>query len=486
MLEKLKCPQMGRIFEDIKSNEQFARSPQVQTIIRNWPTILEDLKSLDDCLERASRNPRISYNAVHMEFARSVGNTRLQQPSYSSRYATKKLIQSSSLKERVYDLGSDQNKIFCSQWLNHRQVVVGTKCNSLIVLDVQTGKSFKMPCLPSSGRFRPPVESGGIHAIELNPSKTKLATGGDKTNELAIYKMPSFDPITVGEGCHEDWIFDLKWLDDEFVITGSRDGSLALWRVDDDTISQGIPYKKDDQEDVSNNSDAPCDTFMEDVTYVTALTRVECKDGKKVRSILYNHKEKDIVALTLNSRINIFDAQLMVEKSSIIIPGTTPRGPQGDSLCIAHFEEGKLYAVGNKNHVDLFDYRGDTRWETKVTFPLPSIGVRSLSFQGDILTFGTGCGNICFYDMRAQKYLLTDIQKEVVGDNSHPTPVPAVMSTSNGFVQRDAEYYQHYIQNMEYKPAIYTHAYDSTGTQLFVAGGPLSFNLAGNYAALWS
>lgn len=487
MHQELKCPKMRRIFEDIKTDRSLESSSNIMSLIEKWPTLVEDLKWLDDYIEQSARHPRISYNPIHMEFARSLGNTRLQSPTYSSSHATKKLIQSNSLKERVYDLGRD-NKIFCSQWLNHRQVVVGTKCNSLIVLDVQTGKSFKMPCLPSSGRFNPPSECGGIHAIEINPSRTMLATGGDKTNELAIYKMPSFDPVCVGEACHTDWIFDLKWLDDEFLVTGSRDGSLALWRLDQLTIDEGIAFKKDYEDESSMDSDSPCDTSVENITYISALERVVCKDGKKVRSLLYNDQEKDIVALTLNSRINIFDAQTMTEKSSTIIPGTTGRSSQGDNLCIAHYQEGKLYAVGNKSHVDLFDYRGSSPSTlTKVSFPLPSIGVRSLSFQGDILTFGTGCGNICFYDMRAMQYLMTDLRKDMEDETeSSPTQVPAVMSTANGFVQMDAEYYNHYIQNMEYKPAIYTHAYDSTGTRLFVAGGPLSFNLAGNYAGLWS
>ena len=41
------------------------------------------------------------------------------------------------------------------------------------------------------------------------------------------------------------------------------------------------------------------------------------------------------------------------------------------------------------------------------------------------------------------------------------------------------------LHNHKYLPAIYTHCYDMSGTRLFAAGGPLQFNLKGNYIALF-
>jgi len=46
---------------------------------------------------------------------------------------------------------------------------------------------------------------------------------------------------------------------------------------------------------------------------------------------------------------------------------------------------------------------------------------------------------------------------------------------------------QYYVlmAKSEERQAIYTHCYDSSGTRLFTAGGPLPANLYGKYAGLW-
>ena len=118
----------------------------------------------------------------------------------------------------------------------------------------------QIPSLQSSENSVPPDQECGIHSIEINPSRTLLATGARNSNDVAVYRqgiaeetsplfagdfllcsfyrLPTLDPICVGENAHNDWIFDQTWLDDQFLVSGSRDGSLALWRVTEEMVEQ--------------------------------------------------------------------------------------------------------------------------------------------------------------------------------------------------------------------------------------------------------
>ena len=155
-----------------------------------------------------------------------------------------------------------KHQVFCSQWLSHKQVIFGTKCNKLMVVDVNTRHMDQIPSLQSSENSVPPDSECGIHSIEINPSRTLLATGARNSNDVAVYRqeisgesykasflfehflpcrfyrLPTLDPICVGENAHNDWIFDQTWLDDQFLVSGSRDGSLALWRVTEEMVEQ--------------------------------------------------------------------------------------------------------------------------------------------------------------------------------------------------------------------------------------------------------
>ncbi len=69
----------------------------------------------------------------------------------------------------------------------------------LMVYDVNTRHTDQIPSLQSSENSIPPETESGIHAIEINPSRNLLATGAKNANDLAVYQLPTLDPICVGE-----------------------------------------------------------------------------------------------------------------------------------------------------------------------------------------------------------------------------------------------------------------------------------------------
>lgn len=137
------------------------------------------------------------------------------------------------LREHEYDLSSTNlNKIFTAQWLDDRRAIMGTKCNKLVLLDTQSGRQYIQNPLKSHKNSRNIQNHCGIHSISINPSNTLLATGAEHVNDIAVYSLPSLEPVTVGYNAHSYWIFDSVWLDDQNVVSGAGDNRLALWGID--------------------------------------------------------------------------------------------------------------------------------------------------------------------------------------------------------------------------------------------------------------
>ena len=77
-------------------------------------------------------------------------------------------------------------------------------------------------------------------------------------------------------------MFDLKWLDDYFLVSGSRDTTMALWKLDDD-------YHSEDSLD-----------------HFKALVVKKCRTAEKVRALAYNKQDMEIAALSLNGYIHVW------------------------------------------------------------------------------------------------------------------------------------------------------------------------------------
>lgn len=65
----------------------------------------------------------------------------------------------------------------------------------------------------------------------------------------------------------------------------------------------------------------------------------------------------------------------------------------------------QLYVVGSRSHVTFIDGRRPDQPAGFLKSPDKDCGVRSLSFNQELLSIGTGAGNLFFYDLRAGAFL---------------------------------------------------------------------------------
>ncbi|XP_072038065.1 DDB1- and CUL4-associated factor 12-like [Amphiura filiformis] len=386
------------------------------------------------------------------------------------------------IREHEIPLGQ-VNKVFASQWLSDNQVVVGTKCSKLIVLDLTTKQQFRIPMMRSRKsklRAQTVAEAlgfglGGIHSIATNPSRSLLATQGDSPNDVAVYRIPSFDQVCLGDECHTDWIFSIVWLDDQFLVTGSRDKTIALWNVD---------------ESIQDEARECCSSLESEAgaIHLNPVIRNQCsgKGSDKVRALDFNRSKGELAVLSANGRLFLWDINTFKPIFSRKLKYHL------ENVCMTISWDHSLYAVGSQSHISFVDPRSAE--------PIASIeskehgsGVRSLSFRKEVLTIGTGRGSIMFFDIHAGKFLPP--QMKIINKVDGPTlkkrrlvarPSSIFkLSTGEGYLCKDDLYYEYFSDDEIHRNAVYTHEYDKSGTRLFTAGGPLPAGLSGNYAAIW-
>ena len=244
----------------------------------------EDSDSEEETPHQQRQVLNTSFNFVDYVRSRESDLKEVRQvdPSHASRH----ILTHDMFKETPINLGNI-NKVFCSQWLSNRQVVFGTKCNKLMVYDVNMRRVDAIPTLRNSRGANPDTQSG-IHSCQINPSRTLLATGARHSADIAIYRLPTLDPICIGENAHRDWVFDMCWLDDQFLVSGSRDTKLALWRINEDIID--FPEKKKEEEA------EPCPSYA----HINSVCIKDVRSAQKIRAVCFNKEYKEIALLSLN------------------------------------------------------------------------------------------------------------------------------------------------------------------------------------------
>lgn len=73
-----------------------------------------------------------------------------------------------------------------------------------MVYDVNMRRVDAIPTL--TGSRTGGMEQHGIHAIQINPSRSLLATLARHSSDIAVYRLPTLDPVCIGENGHRDWV----------------------------------------------------------------------------------------------------------------------------------------------------------------------------------------------------------------------------------------------------------------------------------------
>jgi len=271
----------------------------------------------------------------------------------------------------------------------------------------------------------------GIHAIAIAPSHQYLATSASNPADVAVFSLPDFVPVMIGKG-HTDWSFCVDFVNDEVVVSGSRDRGVCAWKI-----------PKSDAAGIEDDT-------TDSVPFEFPLMSKTEHEGK-VRDLRVNRFRNNFSTLGTEGTIRIWDPVRFDVTREIQLVALT------ELVCMADDGNSSL-AVGSQSSVTVVDQR-----TKKVVLSIPSHdsdwGVRSVTFFHHLITIGGGAGRVSFYDRRMNQPLL---------QQNHPRPV--LLDTGHD-------------QTLPH--AVYTHNFDPSGTRMFIGGGPLLNGYQGCYASFW-
>lgn len=77
-----------------------------------------------------------------------------------------------------------------------------------MVYDIRTHKQVQIPSI--EGQTAPNLDAPiihGIRSIQINPSQSMLATSAKNYNDICVYRLPTLDPLCIGEVISHNLLF---------------------------------------------------------------------------------------------------------------------------------------------------------------------------------------------------------------------------------------------------------------------------------------
>ncbi len=392
-------------------------------------------------------------------------------------------------------------------WQDADRVVVGTKCNALLRLDVRSGAAEAIPRPPAPARAFSTENAAwgscGVHSVAFNPAGDLLATGGADPADGVVLRAADWAPVATLVG-HRDWVFGVAWASDRHLVTGSRDGTVALWAVDAAAAAPGAAALP------------PQAHVVQEYDWHDGR-QMRRKGAGRVRDVRALPGGGLVAALSTEGAVRLLDPgrELAVVRALAL-------GAEREHVALA--ASAALVAAGSLSAATLVDprKRDPAAFVATLQSPDPAHGVRSLALTDRLLSFGTGRGLVCIWDLRAGRYVPSAaaaapgappraaLRAPAPGSAAEPAallraaaarggpalrgrvaaPAPgaaASLRLGAGWVERNATFWGqfHHLRAGGTLQACYAHAWCPAGTRLFAGGGPLAFGLKGGYLALW-
>lgn len=78
-----------------------------------------------------------------------------------------------------------------------------------MVFDIRTQKHVQIPPIESLSFDIRSIQSPGIRSIEINPSRSLLATSAKDSTDIAVYRLPTLDPLCIGKVILHNFLFKI-------------------------------------------------------------------------------------------------------------------------------------------------------------------------------------------------------------------------------------------------------------------------------------